>query len=478
MKLTYDVADKPKGAQLVTFALQQMLAILAATIAVPMIVGNGMTPSAAMFGAGAGTIIYLLFTKFKSPVFLGSSFAFLGSMFSAFAGGVSMQLGFLGLILGAVLAGLVYVIISLIVKTVGVGWINKLMPPVVIGPTVAIIGLSLATNAVGDLQSGDVKVPQLTGYDANMNPIFSDVPLASPYAAIICGLITLATVMLCASYGKKTMKLIPFIIGICVGYAVALIFTIIGNAADINELKLIDLDVFSNYLLNDGKVSTETFFQLPKFTFLEAFKGTGEFTGTYFWTIFAAYVPVAFVVFAEHVADHKNLSSIIDKDLLKDPGLNRTLLGDGVGSMVGAFFGGSPNTTYGESIACVAITGNASSFTILFAAFGCMIFSFLTPLVAFIDSIPSCVMGGVCISLYGFISVSGLKMLQKVDLGINRNLFTASVILIAGIGGLSLTFGDVTITTIATALILGILTNRILAKSEKAEIAETNSKKK
>ena len=478
MKLTYDVADKPKGAQLVTFALQQMLAILAATIAVPMIVGNGMTPSAAMFGAGAGTIIYLLFTKFKSPVFLGSSFAFLGSMFSAFAGGVSMQLGFLGLILGAVLAGLVYVIISLIVKTVGVGWINKLMPPVVIGPTVAIIGLSLATNAVGDLQSGDVKVSQLTGYDANMNPIFSDVPLASPYAAIICGLITLATVMLCASYGKKTMKLIPFIIGICVGYAVALIFTIIGNAADINELKLIDLDVFSNYLLNDGKVSTETFFQLPKFTFLEAFKGTGEFTGTYFWTIFAAYVPVAFVVFAEHVADHKNLSSIIDKDLLKDPGLNRTLLGDGVGSMVGAFFGGSPNTTYGESIACVAITGNASSFTILFAAFGCMIFSFLTPLVAFIDSIPSCVMGGVCISLYGFISVSGLKMLQKVDLGINRNLFTASVILIAGIGGLSLTFGDVTITTIATALILGILTNRILAKSEKAEIAETNSKKK
>ena len=477
MKLTYDVADKPKGAQLVTFALQQMLAILAATIAVPMIVGNGMTPAAAMFGAGAGTIIYLLFTKFKSPVFLGSSFAFLGSMFSAFAGGVSMQLGFLGLILGAVLAGLVYVVISLVVKFVGVGWINKLMPPVVIGPTVAIIGLSLAGNAVGDLQSGDVKITKLTGYTAEMEPMFDDIPLASPYAAIICGLITLATVMLCASYGKKTMKLIPFIIGICVGYAVALIFTIIGNAADINELKLIDLDVFSNYLLNDGKVSTETFFQLPKFTFLEAFKGTGEFTGTYFWTIFAAYVPVAFVVFAEHVADHKNLSSIIDKDLLKDPGLNRTLLGDGVGSMVGAFFGGSPNTTYGESIACVAITGNASSFTILFAAFGCMIFSFLTPLVAFIDSIPSCVMGGVCISLYGFISVSGLKMLQKVDLGINRNLFTASVILIAGIGGLSLTFGDVTITTIATALILGILTNWMLAKSEKAEIAENNKKK-
>ncbi|MCR4624569.1 MAG: uracil-xanthine permease [Lachnospiraceae bacterium] len=478
MKLTYDVADKPKGAKLLTLALQQMLAILAATIAVPMIVGNGMTPAAAMFGAGAGSIIYLLFTKFKSPVFLGSSFAFLGSMATAFAGGVSMQLGFLGLILGAVLAGLVYVVISLVVKFVGVGWINKIMPPVVIGPTVAIIGLSLAGNAVGDLKSGDVKVQELVGYAADLTPQFDKVPVASPYAAIICGLITLVTVMLCASYGKKTMKLIPFIIGICVGYAAALILTLIGNASDINELKLIDLDVFSNYLLNDGKVTSETFFQLPKFTFLEAFKGTGELTSSYFWTIFAAYVPVAFVVFAEHVADHKNLSSIIDKDLLKDPGLNNTLLGDGVGSMVGAFFGGSPNTTYGESIACVAITGNASSITILFAAFGCMIFSFLTPLVAFIDSIPSCVMGGVCISLYGFISVSGLKMLQKVDLGINRNLFTASVILIAGIGGLSLTFGDVTITTIATALILGILTNRLLAKSEKAEAAETNNKKK
>ena len=152
MKLTYDIADKPKGGKLVVFALQQMLAILAATIAVPMIIGNGLTPAAAMFGAGVGTIVYLLFTQRKSPVFLGSSFAFLGSMAAAFAGGVSMQLGMLGLLLGAVLAGLVYVLIALIIKSVGVGWLNKLMPPAVIGPTVAIIGLSLAGNAVGDLQ--------------------------------------------------------------------------------------------------------------------------------------------------------------------------------------------------------------------------------------------------------------------------------------------------------------------------------------
>lgn len=462
MKLTYDVADKPKGAQLLILALQQMLAILAATIAVPMIVRNGLTPAAAMFGAGVGTIVYQLFTRRKSPVFLGSSFAFLGSMASAFAGGVSMQLGMLGLILGAVLAGMVYVVIAAVIRIVGVEWLNRLMPPAVIGPTVAIIGLSLAGNAVGDLQKGDVVT------DAGLT--------ASPYAAIICGLVTLATVMACSTYGKKTARLIPFILGILAGYACAAVLTVIGSLADITAIKLVDFSVFKSYMMPEDSLTFRSFLSLPEFTFKEAFRGTGEFTGSYFMTIFAAYVPVAFVVFAEHVADHKNLSSIIGRDLLKEPGLTNTLLGDGVGSMAGAFFGGCPNTTYGESIACVAITGNASSVTILTAAFGCILFSFITPLIAFVDSIPSCVMGGVCIALYGFIAVSGLKMLQKVDLGNNRNLFTASVILISGIGGLSLSFGKVTITEIATALILGILTNLLLSKApDDAPAAQSES---
>lgn len=472
MKLTYDIADKPRGIKLIAFALQQMLAILAATIAVPMIIGHGLTPAAAMFGAGVGTIVYLLFTQFKSPVFLGSSFAFLGSMSAAFAGAASMELGMLGLIIGAALAGLVYVLIALIISAVGVGWLNKLMPPVVIGPTVAIIGLSLAGNAVGDLQKGDVSILAADG---------SSIMAASPYAAIICGLITLATVMLCSTYGKKMGKLIPFIIGILVGYAAAAVLTGIGTAMNINELKLIDFAVFENYMMPNGTVSLRTFFSVPDLTFIKAFSTTDDLTGTYFTTLFAAYVPVAFVVFAEHVADHKNLSSIIGRDLLETPGLTRTLLGDGVGSMVGAFFGGCPNTTYGESIACVAITGNASTLTILAAAVGCLLFSFITPLVAFVDSIPSCVMGGVCIALYGFIAVSGLKMLQKVNLDRNRNLFVVSVILIAGIGGLSLHFGDVAITEIATALILGILTNIMLSKDkekEPASAAEIPEKKK
>lgn len=451
MKLIFDVEDKPKFGQLVIFALQQMLAILAATIAVPAIVQNGLTPAAAMFGAGVGTLVYVLFTRKKSPVFLGSSFAFIGSMTAAFAGGVSMQLGMLGLIIGATFAGLVYVVLAIIVKAVGVGWINKLMPAVVIGPTVAIIGLSLAGNAASDIMTSDV------GGEG------------SQYVALICGLVTLAVTMICSTYGKKMTRLIPFILGILAGYAVAAGCTVVGNIADISALKIIDFDVFKNYMTPDGVVTLSTFISLPDFTFVEALGGFGDLNGGYIASIFVAYVPVAFVVFAEHIADHKNLSSVIGRDLLENPGLSRTLLGDGIGSIAGAFFGGCPNTTYGESVGCVAITRNASVVSIIAAAVGCIIFSFITPLIAFIDSIPACVMGGVCMALYGFIAVSGLKMLQTVDLNKNRNLFVASVILIAGIGGLEVTFGAVTLTPIAMALILGILANTMLSKEKESE---------
>ena len=452
MKLIYNIKDKPKFSQLIVFAIQQLLAIMAATLVVPVIVGNGMEPAAALFGAGCGTLIYILFTKASSPVFLGSSFAFLGSMAAAFAGAATVELGYLGLIIGAILAGLVYVVIALIVKLVGVAWINKLMPAVVIGPTVAIIGLSLAGNAVGDILKGNV-----TNEAGEM--------LASPVVALICGLVTLAVTMLCATFGKKMIRLIPFIMGILAGYAVAAIFTIIGNVAGIDAIKILNFGAFS--VLWEGGIGLHTFFTIPKFTFLTALGGFGELSGSYIASIAVAYVPVAFVVFAEHIADHKNISSIIEKDLLEDPGLSRTLLGDGVGSMVGAIFGGCPNTTYGESVGCVAITGNASVVTIITAAIGAIIIAFINPFVAFVNSIPSCVMGGVCMALYGFIAVSGLKMIQKVDLEQNRNLFVVSVILISGIGGLSLTFGNVTLTSIACALILGILANVMFSSLEK-----------
>ena len=323
MKLIYGVKDKPKFGQMIVFAFQQLLAIMAATIAVPAIVGNGMTASAALFGAGVGTIVYQLFTKFRSPVFLGSSFAFIGSMIAAFAGATSASLGFLGIILGALFAGLVYVVLAIIVKCIGVNWINKLMPAAVIGPTVAIIGLSLAGAAINDVFSYG---PQ----DGDGNFIMS----GSLWVSLACALLTLFTVVICSTYGKKIGKLFPFIIGIMTGYVFALVLTVIGMAADIPALIIIDFAPF-RALVADG-VNLSTFISFPEFTFLEAIKGVSEFNWTYVATIAVAYIPVAFVVFAEHIADHKNLSSIIEHDLLEDPGLHNTLLGDGIGSFAGA----------------------------------------------------------------------------------------------------------------------------------------------
>lgn len=443
MKLIYKVEDKPQFHQLVIFAFQQLLAIMAATIAVPLIIKNGMNTAAALFGAGVGTLVYVAFTRKKSPVFLGSSFAFIGSMSAAFAGATTVAAGYVGLIIGAAFAGLVYVVIALFIERIGVDWVNRIMPPVVIGPTVAIIGLSLAANAVGDLQTSS-----LTG--------------ARTQFAVLVGIIALLGVMIASTYGKSHAKMIPFIIGILAGYIVAAILTFIGVQTGYEPMQILNyqpiVDLFAN------GISFSTFFKIPDFTFITALEGIKDIDLGYIGTIAVAYIPVSFVVFAEHIADHKNISSIIERDLLKNPGLDRTLLGDGVGSMVGAFFGGCPNTTYGESVACVAITKNASVLTIIGAAIECILISFFTPFVTFISTIPACVMGGVCMALYGFIAVSGLKMVQKIDLDHNKNLFVISSILISGIGGLSLSFGKITITSVACALILGIIVNKLLSK--------------
>ena len=455
--LVYDIHDKPKFPQLIIFAIQQLLAIIAATIAVPAIVGNGMSASAALFGAGIGTIVYQLFTKFRSPVFLGSSFAFIGSMSAAFAGAVSASVGYLGLVIGTVYAALIYTILALVVRFVGVAWINKLMPAAVIGPTVALIGLSLAGAAVNDVFSyGETVQFGLSQYFV-MKP--------SAWVSLICAMVTLLVVILCSVYGKKMAKLIPFILGILAGYGTGLIFTLIGIASKRADLMIIDFSHFKA-LTADG-VTISTFVSLPDFTFLKAIEGMKAFDPSYLVTVAVAYIPVAFVVFAEHIADHKNLSTIIEKDLLEDPGLHRTLLGDGIGSMAGAIFGGCPNTTYGESVGCVAITRNASVATITATAIMAMLISFLSPFVAFLNSIPGCVMGGVCITLYGFIAVSGLKMIQNVDLEDHANLFTVSAILIPGIGGMAMSIGKVVITPVACALILGIVVNIILRKFKK-----------
>lgn len=471
MELTYKVNDRPPFGKTLVFALQQLLAILAATIAVPAVVngnlsdyGLNMSQSAALFGAGVGTIVYLLFTKSKSPVFLGSSFAFIGSMTAAFSGAVANgvlyeSLGYIGLIIGALVAGLVYVVISFIVKLGGVKWIDKLMPPVVIGPTVALIGLSLATSAIKSLVSYADVHPDTNAY----------IMTPTVLIGLLCGLATLAVVIICSVFGKKMTKMIPFILGIVVGYGVASIFTAFGWIFHNDALKIVDFTVFAKL--------SEPSSWYPAFTFVKAFGGEyGDINiGGYIGTVVVAYAPVAFVVFAEHIADHKNLSSIIDSELLEDPGLHRTLLGDGVGSVAGALFGGCPNTTYGESVGCVAISGNASISTIWTTAIMCIAVSFVAPFVLFLGSIPNCVMGGVCVALYGFIAVSGLKMVQKCDLGDNRNLFVVSTILITGIGGMALQFGKITVTNIAVALILGILANLLcsIGKNRTEEVPAT-----
>ena len=471
-KLFYDVSDRPKFGSLIIFAIQQVLAILAATIAVPAIIGLPTQMPAAILGAGIGTLVYQLFTKFKSPVFLGSSFAFLSSL------GVAVAYGYCGIMLGSIVAGLVYVIIALIIKAVGTAWVDKLMPPVIIGPTVALIGLSLAVNAMGDI----VK--------ANASQINGSYNLV----ALLCGLVAFATIIICSTQKKvKMARLIPFIIGIGAGYACAALFTVIGNLANLDYLKIVDFTpIVNNFVNADGSFrGIKAFIDYPHFALLEGIKElvTGEMSPEILKAneyaklldvggiveVIIAFLPVALVVFAEHIADHKNLSSIIGRDLIKEPGLDNTLLGDGVGSAVGTIFGICPNTTYGESVGCVAITRNASVITITTTAIMCIVLSFISPVMVILQTIPSCVMGGVCLTLYGFIATSGLRMFKGIDLDDNKNMFVVASILISGIGGLAIKIpyafaengavtSNITITSIATALIIGILTNFILTK--------------
>lgn len=444
--MIYDIQDKPSVREIIIFALQQILSIVTATITVPLIIGNGLTASAALFGAGAGTLTYCIFTKFRSPVIVSSNFSFIKSMMVAFAGGVSMSVGMAGLVIGALCTTVMYAILSLIVKRTGVDFIRKLLPAVVIGPIVAIIGLSLSLDAVTKICTNDV------------THLYSKI-------TIFCGLATMFVTMLCSVYGKKGLNLIPFLIGLLAGFFIALIFTIIGTYANIDFLKIMNISLFKEKLCADG-ISLKTFVSVPEFIFSEAFRGLKDIKAEYIVAILVAYLPVSLVGFAEHIADHQNLSNIIGHDLLQDPGLDHTLLGDGVGSFVGAFFGGCPNTTYGESIACVALTENASVITIIASSIGCMVLSFCTPVMVFFEAIPSCVVGGICIILFGFIGASGFKMIQNVDLDDTRNLFVVSVILVCGIGGLKLDFGSFVITDIATVMILGIITNVILHKKK------------
>ena len=437
--LVLDVEQNPKKIiHWVLFAIQHILAMFVACITVPLL--TGLPIDATIVAAGIGTLFYIFTTKKKSPVFLSSSFAYISPIISALALGDAVEKNFLAVIIGMAIVGLVYVIIAVIIKFVWTNWLDKLLPPIVIGQVIMVIGLGLAGSAVNNLANTAVSAD-------NYNIIF-----------IVCGLVAMLVTALAAIYGKNTIKLIPFVLGIVAGYVVADIFTIIGNLADIQLLKVID---FSPVIENFKEIKFTSFLDVPDFLFLKDFSA---FDISQLPQILLLFAPVSLVTVCEHIGDHKNLSNIIGRDLLKEPGLTRTLIGDGVATAISGAVCGAANTTYGENVAVIGVSKIASVGVIILAAIVTILLGFVRPLMCVVETIPACITGGVSLILYGFIASSGVKMLinNRIDFGNTKNIFVASVILVAGIGGLNITIGSITITSTAVAMILGIILNLIL----------------
>ena len=478
--LVLDVEQSPTRIKdWLLFSIQHILAMLVACITVPLL--TGLPIAATLISAGIGTIFYIVITKFKSPVFLSSSFAYLSPMSSALAiglvnkaGEVDGSMNYLALILGMVMVCAVYAIIALIVKFVGTKWINKLLPPIIVCPIIMVIGLSLSSSAVSFIT---------TDNNSNYNLM-----------ALVCGMVALVVTALCSHYSKKMLKLIPFVIGITAGYLFALIVTLIGYTACGNEyFNLVDFTPFVE-LYSPDKISLASFINYKlfvpndseSFIFLR-FNEISRFDWSTIGQVMLLFIPVSLVTVCEHIGDHENLGNIIHRDLLnKEPGMHRTLLGDGIATGVSGVLCGAANTTYGENVAVVGMTKIASTKVVFSAAIMTIIIGFLTPFSTLLRTIPHCVTGGVALVLYGFIASSGIKMLisERIDFNNTKNIFVASVILVAGIGGLVLKFGNpnnptIQITSIAVSMILGIFFNLILKdkKNESVQILNNNDKK-
>ena len=444
--LVYDVHEVPGLGKWLILSLQHVLAMFGATVLVPML--TGLPISVTLISAGVGTLIYILITKGKSPVFLGSSFAYIAPIMSASIIGLGLKsdevqgylngsltlnnlglqgndLNLLAVTIGLVAVGIVYIIVAVIIKLVGTNWINKMLPPIVIGPTIMVIGLSLASTAVGMVTTNGGQTPDIK--------------------FIIVGLGALLTAILVANYTKGIMKLIPIMSGIIIGYILGIIFGIVDFTA----------------------VREASWFSLPEFVFLN--KGVYErFAFNQVIEIIIVMVPVALVTISEHIGDHLVLSSIIRKDLTKDPGLSRTIAGDGIATLTAGLLGGPANTTYGENTGVVGITKVASVWVIGGAAVFALLLGFIGKFTALISTIPQCVMGGVSMMLFGIIASSGLRLLvdNRVDFNKQRNLIIASVILVTGIGGLAISVGKITIAGMALSAIIGIILHQILPDKE------------
>ena len=431
VKLQYDVGDKPPIWQWIILSLQHVFAMFGATVLVPILVnagiaaagveGEALSIAVALVTAGLGTLIYIACTKGKSPVFLGSSFAFISPVIAAYvAGGIS------GAMTGIMVVGLVYVIVSLIIRFAGKKWIDKLLPPIVIGPMIMIIGLGLAGSAVGNIFDTSIKV--------------SGIEWKGPVVALITFLVTALTM----TRAKGFFKIIPFLVGIVVGYIASCIFGLVDFTA----------------------VKEAAWIQLPNF-YIPFVNYTPNFM------IALTMAPIALVTMAEHIGDHKALSTIIGKDLLQNPGLENTLMGDGIATFVAGFLGGPANTTYGENTSVVGMTKNASVWVIGLAAIIAIVLGFLGKFTAIVQTIPAPVLGGVSLLLYGFIAVNGLKVLiqNKTDFTKNKNIIVASAMLVLGLGGAAFNISTgnglvVTISGMSLAAIAGILLNLLLPEEK------------
>lgn len=447
--LKYQINEKPRWRDLILYSIQHCLAMFVANALISIIIysdyGYNLVP-AALISAGVGTIIYLLITRFKSPVFLGSSAALIPVMSSCLAMGGLVHGNFIAVIVGLAVVGLVYIILSVVCRFVGTKWIFKLLPPVVLGPVVMVIGLSLAGFA--------------TDWSMfNNGETFN-------WAGIIVALLTMATIAIISVYAKGKWSTFPFLIGLIGGYLVALLLTGIGHWSSVPELKLIDFTPFTE--MN----------WMPSFAIQYAFDGINAngFNVGQLPQIFAIAVPVSLAAFCEHIGDHMNLSSVVETNLLDEPGLHRTSLGDGVATAVGGMIGGMGNTTYGENVAVVGVTGVASVWPILGAAILAIGLGFFAPLMAWTQTIPYAVFGGAALILYGFIAVSGLRNVQKVDLTNSRNLIVVAVILTVGVGGMFLKMGDFEFGGVALAMVVGILVNLLLNIKRTPEPTENASK--
>ena len=471
MLLEVDEAPKKAGKWII-LAIQHVLAMFVACVTVPMIVFSGVNVTIGgatqnlasvmiaptLFSAGVGTIFYLFVTKFKSPMFLASSFAYMAAMSEAIK--VDAQAGQVNLWIlpvGMAMVGVVYCLVALLIKLFGVAWLNKLLPPIVVGPVIMVIGLSLAGSAIGNL----------TGTAAG----------AYNWCNIISGLVAMVVTAICAHYGKGTISLIPFVLGMLSGYITGVLFTAIGYyGCSSDYCRVVNFDPFINLFSN---IRVQSFLDYPKFLFLAAqSSNVVPLSGSAVGQAALIFIPVSLVTICEHIGDHKNMSGLLQRDLLEEPGLSRTLIGDGVATAISGCLCGAANTTYGENVAVIGVTRIASTKVIFLACCFSMLLGFFSPVMALTQTIPACVTGGVSLILYGFIASSGVKMLihEKVDMSKTKNIFVSSVILVAGIGGLVFSFGNgevsMSITSVSVAMILGIIMNAILREKKPQQTQE------